>query len=231
MTDFVQYGSERIAYNILFVERKSLGITVYPNRSVEIKAPLNTTLEKIQEKVKKRAAWILKQQDYFLSFEPRITNRKFVSGETHYYLGRQYQLKVIDSAINKVKYTGRFIEVYVTERANVKEQLQQWYRAKAEIWFRKLADKHIERFKKYNVEPQKVELKKMENRWGSCSSKGRVLLNPELIKAPKACIEYVIIHELCHLVYRDHTKEFYNLQTHEMPDWQKWKMKLETLLA
>lgn len=231
MTGFVQYGSEKITYNILFVERKSLGITVYPNRNVEIKAPLDTALVKIQEKVKKRAAWILKQQDYFLSFEPRITNRKFVSGETHYYLGRQYQLKVIDSAINKVKYTGRFIEVYVTERANVKEQLQQWYRAKAEIWFRKLADKHIERFKKYNVEPQKVELKKMENRWGSCSSKGRILLNPELIKAPKACIEYVIIHELCHLVYRDHTKEFYNLQTHEMPDWQKWKMKLETLLA
>ncbi|OSY87653.1 metal-dependent hydrolase [Tenacibaculum holothuriorum] len=231
MTGFVQYGSEKIMYNILFVDRKSLGITVYPNRNVEVKAPLNTTLDKIQKKVKKRASWILKQQDYFLSFEPRITNRKFVSGETHYYLGRQYQLKVINSDINKVKYTGRFIEIYVTERGNVKEQLQQWYREKAEIWLKKLADKHIERFKKYNAEPKKVELKRMENRWGSCSSKGRILLNPDLIKAPKACIEYVIIHELCHLVFRDHTTEFFNLQTHEMPDWQKWKMKLETLLA
>jgi len=71
----------------------------------------------------------------------------------------------------------------------------------------------------------------MKFRWGSCSTSGRILLNPELIKAPKACIEYVIIHELCHLVHRDHTKAFFNLQTREMPDWEKWKEKLELLLA
>jgi hypothetical protein len=81
------------------------------------------------------------------------------------------------------------------------------------------------------VKPIKLEINKMKFRWGSCSTSGRILLNPELIKAPKACIEYVIIHELCHLVHRDHTKAFFNLQTREMPDWEKWKEKLELLLA
>lgn len=231
MMDFIQYGSEKIEYSIHFVDRKSLGIKVFPNRKIEIKAPLHTPLDKIQEKVRKRAPWILKQKDHFLSFEPRITERKYISGETHLYLGRQYQLRVIKADTNKVKYTGRFLEVYTTDKSKAQSLLENWYLQKAKIWLKKLSQIHIQRFKKYQVEPNKLEIKKMKYRWGSCSSKGRILLNPELIKAPKACIEYVIIHELCHLIHRDHTKAFFNLQTHEMPDWEKWKMKLETLLA
>ena len=72
---------------------------------------------------------------------------------------------------------------------------------------------------------------KLEKRWGSCTPKGKIILNPELIKAPKGCIEYVIIHELCHLIHHDHTQKFIDLQTKEMKDWEKWKMKLEKLLA
>jgi predicted metal-dependent hydrolase len=71
----------------------------------------------------------------------------------------------------------------------------------------------------------------MPTRWGSCTPKGKIILNPELIKAPKGCIEYVIIHELCHLVHHDHTQKFIDLQTKEMQDWEKWKNKLEKLLA
>ena len=71
----------------------------------------------------------------------------------------------------------------------------------------------------------------MPKRWGSCTPMGKIILNPELIKAPKACIEYVIVHELCHLIYRDHNQKFFDLQTKEMPDWEKWKMKLEKLMA
>lgn len=79
--------------------------------------------------------------------------------------------------------------------------------------------------------PSKIEIGKMQNRWGSCSTKGKILLNPELIKAPKVCIEYVIVHELCQLVHRDHTKAFFDIQQTEFPEWKKWKNKLEVLLA
>jgi predicted metal-dependent hydrolase len=74
-------------------------------------------------------------------------------------------------------------------------------------------------------------LREMPTRWGSCTPNGKIILNPELIKAPKGCIEYVIIHELCHLIHHDHTRKFIDLQTREMQDWEKWKMKLEKLLA
>jgi len=102
---------------------------------------------------------------------------------------------------------------------------------KAKTWFENIAAPLVERFKKHQVAPQNLEIRKMQYRWGSCSSNGIILLNPELIKAPRVCIEYVIIHELCHLVYRDHTKEFFDLQQREFPEWKKWKNKLENTLA
>ncbi len=227
----IQFGSETINYNLHFVERKTLGITVQPNRDVIVKAPNGSSINKIESKIRKKAPWILKQRSHFLSFEPRITERKYVSGETHLYLGRQYQLKVIISDLERVKYTGRFIEVYAEDRKNVKKLLDNWYKEKANYWFYKLLEPLVERFKKYNVSPEKIEINQMKYRWGSCSTKGRILLNPELIKAPKMCVNYVIIHELCHLVYRDHTKDFFRLQSQEMPDWEKWKYKLEHTLS
>ncbi|MDD7915488.1 M48 family metallopeptidase [Polaribacter ponticola] len=174
---------------------------------------------------------MLKQQDYFLSFEPRKTIRKYVSGESHFYLGRQYQLILIDSDEKTVKNIGGKIEIRTHNFDNAEKLLEAWYLNKSKKWFHNIAEPLINQFKKYQVEPKKIEIRKMQNRWGSCSTKGRILLNPELIKAPKACIEYVIIHELCHLVHRDHTKAFFDLQQKEFPEWKKWKNKLEVLLA
>lgn len=227
----ITYGSEDIVYTLYFRDRKTLGITVNPDRSIEVNAPIGSDLEKINKKIHKRAAWILKQQDHFLTFEPRNTKRKFVSGESHLYLGRQYQLLIVKSEKEKVEHTGRNIEVRTNDTDNVEKLLETWYLEKSKIWFHKIALPLIEHFKKHKVEPSKIEIRKMQNRWGSCSVKGQILLNPELIKAPKACIEYVVIHELCHLVHRDHTQAFFDLQQKEFPEWKKWKNKLEVLLA
>lgn len=231
MVKTIKYGSEAISYSVEFTERKTLGISVYPDRATIVKAPIDSSMEKIEQKVRKKAAWILKQQDYFLSFEPRTTPRKFVSGETHLYLGRQYQLKVIIDTNEFVKYTGRFIEVHTSNKNSVSDLLNTWYSEKAKIWFPVLAEPLINRFKKYGVVPKTIDIKAMQYRWGSCSAKGRILLNLELMKAPKACIQYVIVHELCHLVHRDHTAAFFKLQDREFSEWKKWKEKLEKLLA
>lgn len=109
--------------------------------------------------------------------------------------------------------------------------LTQWYRGKAKEKFSEIAEPIIQRFKKYNIEPSGVYILEMSKRWGICTLGNKIILNPQLIKAPKACIEYVITHELCHLVYHDHTQKFLDLQTKEMPGREKWKMKLEKLLA
>jgi predicted metal-dependent hydrolase len=231
MTAHIQFGSKQIDFKLEYSNRKSLGITVTSDMCVEVKAPVNTSLEKIKEKLKKKAPWIIKQQGYFLSFHPKTPARKFVGGETHLYLGRQYLLKVSLGKQNGVKYKGGFIEVIAKDKTKTKELLNAWYKEKAKDKFAEIAEPIIQRFKKYNVEPNNIYIQIMPTRWGSCTERGKIILNPELIKAPKACIEYVIIHELCHLVHRDHTQKFIDLQTKEMPDWEKWKMKLEKMLA
>jgi predicted metal-dependent hydrolase len=231
MKDTIQFGSATIEYLLSFSERKSLGITVTPGLEVLVKAPEGTPIEAIRARIKKKAPWILKQQSFFLSFHPKMPARRYVSGETHLYMGRQYRLKVTEGKKEAVHYRGRFIEVTTAKKDKVEALMKQWYREKAKAKFAELAEPLIQRFKNYGVEPSALYIQDMPRRWGSCTPKGKIILNPELIKAPRPCIEYVIVHELCHLVHHDHTQKFFDLQTKEMPDWPKWKDKLERLLA
>ena len=231
MTDSIEYGSKRIEFHLDFSDRKSLGITVTPDLAVFVKAPIDTSIEKVKEKLRKKAPWIIKQQSFFLTFHPKMAERKFVGGETHLYFGRQYRLKIIIEVPESVKLKGKFIEVTTLDKARVKQLVSDWYLQNAKKKFHAIALELIDKFKTYKVEPDSIVLRDMPTRWGSCTAKGKIILNPELIKAPKGCIEYVIIHELCHLIHHDHTQKFIDLQTKEMPDWEKWKMKLEKLLA
>jgi predicted metal-dependent hydrolase len=230
-TTNTQFGSKQITFHLVFSGRKTLGITVTPEMEVLVKAPVDATLEKIKEVVRKKAPWIIKQQSYFLAFYPKTTPRKYIGGETHLYFGRQYRLKIIHAKGNQVRYKGRYLEVTTSDKSKVKGLILEWYKVHAKQRFADIAEPLIERFKKYNVEPKGIYILDMKKRWGSCTAKGKIILNPELIKAPRVCIEYVIIHELCHLVHHDHTNRFIELQTKEMPDWEKWKTKLENLLA
>ena len=231
MKTHVQFGSTRIDYLLEYSDRKTLGITVTPELTVLVRAPHDAAPDKIREKVRKRAPWIIKQQSFFLSFHPKTPPRRFVSGETHLYLGRQYRLKIETSAVESVKLKGGFIEVSTADKSRTKKLLGDWYLRNAKTKLIKTAVPLIEKFKKHDVEPSEIVFREMATRWGSCTAKGKIILNPELIKAPKGCIEYVIIHELCHLIYYDHTQKFIDLQTREMPDWERWKSKLEKILA
>ena len=231
MTAAIQFGSKTIDFRLEYSDRKSLGITVTPEMEVLVKAPTDTTIEKVKEKIRKKAPWIIKQQSFFLSFHPKTAQRKYISGETHLYLGRQYRLKIHIGNEESVKLKGKFIEVTTPEKSKVKDLLNDWYLRHARSKFHEIAKPLIDKFKKYKVEPSSIVLREMATRWGSCTPRGKIILNPELIKAPKGCIEYVIIHELCHLIHHDHTQKFIDLQTKEMKDWEKWKLKLEKLLA
>ena len=238
MTSAIQFGSKKIDFRLEYSNRKTLGITVNPDLSVIVKAPVDTSLEKVKEKLRKKAPWIIRQQSFFLYFHPKAPARKFIGGETHLYLGRQYQLKVKSEKLKvkseEAKLHGRFLEIYTQDKSKVKDIVEEWYLSKAKYKFHLIAKPLFENFKsKHNLSlfTYHLSLRNMPTRWGSCTPKGKIILNPELIKAPKGCIEYVIIHELCHLVHHDHTQRFIDLQTKEMPDWEKWKNKLEKLLA
>lgn len=228
--DYIQYGATIIDYVIEFAQRKTLSICVNPDSSVCLRAPIDATLEQIQLKVHKRASWILKQKRFFESFGTSTTKRQYISGESHLYLGRQYMLRVKESNVNEVHYQNNIIEIECRHKKDAGILLQTWYRQRANVKFQEYAQPIIEQFSIYGVKPQSLSIKKMDKRWGYCTIDGHITLNPRLICAPRCCIEYVITHELCHLIYRSHNKEFYALLTKEMPHWEKWKNKLERIL-
>lgn len=229
--DHIQYGATIIDYDIEFAQRKTLSICVNPDCTVCLKAPVDVTLEQIQQKVHKRASWILKQKRFFESFGTSTTKRQYISGESHLYLGRQYMLRVKESNVNAVHYQNNIIEIECRHKKDAGILLQTWYRQRANIKFQEYAQPIIEQFSVYGVKPQSLSIKKMDKRWGYCTIDGHITLNPRLICAPRCCIEYVITHELCHLIYRSHNKEFYALLTKEMPHWEKWKNKLERIMV
>lgn len=229
----LDYGSKRIEYNLSFATRKSLGIKVLPDGVVKVIAPNDTSIIDINKKVKSKANWILKQQAFFCSYKPHTPERKYVNGETHLYLGRQYKLQIIDDTINEIKiYRGAMI--IKTKKSNpeyLEKKLNEWYKKKAILHFDEILNSSLLKFNKYKLEKPVIDIRLMQKRWGSCTKSGKIILNTELIKAPKGSIEYVVIHELCHLVHYNHNKAFYDLQNSLSPDWGKWKEKLELALS
>jgi predicted metal-dependent hydrolase len=232
--DKLQYGTTTITYSLEYMNRKTLGIKVYPDKSVQVLAPHNTTSEEAKKKVKTKAAWILKQQDFFLSFHPLTPERKYVSGETHLYLGKQYVLKLIESTNQNVKLHAGRLEVFVNDKENKTEVellLKKWYKSKAVKHFQELYENNLNLTISFNKKPTSLKYRWMSKRWGSCDKNGGIHLNLELIKAPRKCIEYVLIHEFCHLAHHDHSKAFYELLEKLYPKWKEIKNKLEKLMV
>jgi predicted metal-dependent hydrolase len=227
----VTYGSARIDFLLCRRLRKTLAITVHPDLRVEVIAPLDADESAVLERVRKRARWILRQQRQFLSWMPKPMPRRYHSGETHRYLGKQYRLKVIVGISAKVCIKGSFIEVHRLtgqDAIAVKKFLTAWYRQRAEARFKQEMAKALKRLRVHTLPEPKLRLLRMPKRWGSCTSKGEIQLNPELIKAPGLCIEYVIIHELCHLKHPNHSAAFFRMLDAVLPDWRERKQRLES---
>lgn len=233
MKEQIQFGSKTIAFVLSFVQRKSLTIKVHPDASVEVLAPIDADKSKVLSKVKSKAPWILKQVEQFNTYKPGTPVRRYLNGETHLYLGRQYRLKIIEDNTNAVKaYRGQLIvHTTNTNKEYVASMLQKWYKERAAIVFAEMLMEVLPKFKKYKLQMPVLSIRTMSKRWGSCTPSGKIILNTELIKAPKGSIEYVMIHELAHLVHHNHTKAFYDVQNRLLPDWKKWKDKLEYCLA
>ncbi|MCX6132624.1 MAG: SprT family zinc-dependent metalloprotease [Ignavibacteriales bacterium] len=227
----IEFGSKKIEYLLFFNHRKTLGITVTPELQVLVKAPAGAPAVRVDQIVRRRAPWILKQRDYFLAFYPKQPPKRYLSGETHLYLGKQYRLKVKKGKTELVRLIGKYFTVVSHKPSDVKSLMKEWYWFHAECRFEEILEVWLPRFRTMHVQPTELQLREMPKRWGSCTTKGKIILNPELIKAPRRCIEYVIVHELCHLVHRNHNRDFVDLQARILPDWELWKDRLERFLA
>jgi len=230
----ITHGVNTINFSLERKERKAIKISVSPDLSVKVLAPEEVSIDKIKEKVKKRTLWIKRNIEYFRKLPPKMPKREYVSGETFIYLGKQYRLKVLTGKKPSLKLKNGFLFLKTANKDNFKEKenlVLGWYRDKAHIKYLNLLDKHLGTLNKHGIDKPQLKVKLLKSRWGSCSTKtNTITLNAELIKAPSHCIDYVVMHELCHLKYATHDKRFYSFLTKVMPDWKKRKERLEKVV-
>jgi predicted metal-dependent hydrolase len=228
----IEFGRETIHYEVCFLPtRQTLGIEVHPDQRVVVRAPLGCEVDVIAQRVHRRAAWISRQIADFQRYTPRTPPRQYVSGETHLYLGRQCRLKVETGDVATVRLSRGKLVVTMPGKPDaerVKVMLQRWYLARAKAVFGEVLDTCLPHFK--GLPPPRLIVRTMQSRWGSLSQAGTMTLNANLVRASRACIEYVVTHELCHQQYRDHDTRFFRLLTRKMPDWEQRKQRLEAAL-
>jgi predicted metal-dependent hydrolase len=228
----IQYGTTEIEYELSYKDRETLAINVHPDKKVTVEAPTDSEFEEVEKRVLKRAAWIVKQQREFDRYYFDLPPRQYVSGETHRYLGRQYRLKVIQTEEQEtIKMDRGRIMVFTKQphdRDRVKKILQDWYRAHAQTIFKERLEMWLPRFERFDLGKFELTIRIMKSQWGSCTQKGKITLNLKLIHVPKHLIDYVIVHEICHLVEHNHSSAFYALMSRIMPDWEEKREKLNS---
>ncbi len=231
----VRYGDEIIRYTLRHrPERKSgrVAIHVEPDGRVLVDAPEGAPDWQVRDAVTARARWIHGHLAAIRRRRAQVLPREYVSGESLLYLGRRYCLKVVIRGEDSpsVRIRGGYIQVFVHQRnpEAVRVALNDWYRGRARIVFgERLAA--IASSLRWMREAPPLRLQVMKVQWGSCSPGGRLTLNPHLVKVPRECIDYVLLHELCHLKEHNHSKSFYRLLERQLPQWRRKKERLDEL--
>lgn len=229
----VIYGSKIIEFEVQRKRVKNINLNVRPDMTIVVSAGEKVPLNYILGFVKSKAPWIIKNVGYFKEVQSERTSEKlYLSGESFKYLGRQYRLKVEEiEGPEGVKYYQGYIYLFINDKKDYrrKEKLvNEWYRVKANEKFNESLDRMYEVVKKYGIKKPEIQIRTMKARWGSCiTEKQSILLNGDLIKAPKLCIDYVVLHELIHFKYRNHGADFYDFIASLMPDWKQRKEILD----
>ena len=230
----VIYGDSPIQFSVSYRNHLSdkVAIHVQPDGRVLVDAPHGSKAPGIKAAVLKRARWILKQLKQQQALQRHTAPRQYISGETHWYLGRRYLLKVRPSdhseATTKLARGRLTVSLPAIAPAAVEAALDEWYRERAIAIFQQRLEAIASELSWVKQLPP-WQLRPMKKQWGSCSPKGRISLNPMLIKAPRQCIDYVILHELCHLKHHNHSDKFFRLLKRTMPNWEATKQKLDNM--
>lgn len=231
---YIIYGDEKIIFECLprHSNINRVLIKVHPDCRVIVLAPKDTEGQAVLVAVKKRARWIYEKLREFRVQNQYAFPKKYVSGESHYYLGKRYMLKIIENSNVPpyVKLLRGKLEISICKKNTDQIQilLFDWYKIKAREIFAKRLSAVLEQTL-WIKNPPLMRLLAMKTQWGSCSPRGRLTLNPHLIKAPRECIDYVILHELCHIAEHNHSKRFYRLMHQVMPTWEKTKKHLDEM--
>lgn len=221
----IQFGTRTIPFEVIYRKRKTLEIGVEPPDRVTVVAPADTPKDVILQKVRSRAAWIVQKLFLFQRMEVQPIKREYVNGESFLYLGRNYSLQlIVDPNIKKPEvklYQGKF---YVTtpdrNEQRIRRAMEQWYRSKT-------LEKVMERISYYqryfDRKPAAVRVKEQQKRWASCTARNELLFNWRCVMAPSPVLDYIVVHEMCHMYHKNHSRDFWELLASILPDYEDRK--------
>lgn len=232
----VYYGDQRIYFELIRKNVKHINLTVHPNQTIVVSANESVKVAEVEEFVKSKGRWIVSQLHYFEQTAPfKKIPREYVTGETFRYLGRQYRLQVKESQDEYVRFFRGTIEMYVQNQSHFsrkKQLLENWYDERRHIIFNEAKERMYSLVKVYDVTLPALEARQMKSRWGSyLPNTNKIILNKDLIIAPRFCIDYVVLHELLHTKFPDHDYHFLRHLQLLMPDWKERKRILDEEVA
>lgn len=232
----VQYGQQEFTFELIRKNVKHINLTVQPDKTIFVSAHEDVELNEIKAFVQSKGRWIMSKLNYFQRHAPyEKIPREYVTGETFRYLGRQYQLRVIEAEEDHVRYFRGTIEMYVQEVNNFrkKEQfLEKWYDQRREVVFQDSLNRMYGYVSMEDIKYPLLGTRQMKLRWGSyLPRRNKIILNKDLIIAPRFCIDYVVLHELLHFKYPNHDFNFFNQLQILMPDWKERKRILDEEVA
>ena len=213
----LQFGDQQFAYRVRRTNRKkTIGITVKASWEVILHVPYRTPEEKIRQVVRKKAGWIVKRLQHLAESPKAYPAKEYISGEQLLYLGRSYRLKIEQTTGNGCTtpaLIGRRLCLSVGEKLDGQKK-RETIKNRLKTWYGQQADRIIkERVKRYapllEAHPAEIKIRDQKTRWGSCSTSGTIRFNWRVVLAPMKIIDYVVVHELCHLKVKNHSREFW----------------------
>lgn len=228
------YNEQQISYELIRKNVKNINLRIRADGSVTVSANRNVSEIVVEEFIIKKAGYIIASIAKFHELKLYApTPKEYVSGESFYLLGKNLRLKVLEDPNEDIYSDGIYLYLKVKDKDNFasKEKVvTKYFDEQCMKCFKEILIEMLSIFSKYGVELPTLKIRNMETRWGSClPKKGVVTLNKRLIEAPRNCIEYVILHEYCHFIHPNHSKQFYAFVSMLMPDWKERKKVLESI--
>lgn len=236
---YLLYHKELIKINVIYRKRKNISIRIIPKDKIDIISPKSVPNSFLKEVIIKKKDWILKTLDKYKNISQEFyEERQFVDGEIFYYLGKEYKLKLIcdKNILNKNKNYCHIslhkenivIKINNYDKELIRSKIKRWYKIESE----KVVLSRIEYLKQNNqiirtLNPNIIKIKEQKKRWGSCTSQKSIYINSRISMARLDVIDYIIIHEFCHLVHMNHSKDFYELVKKIMPNYKKCEIWLK----
>ena len=219
-----------LEFIVTYSRRRTIGISVHPDSSVIVRVPYLTSQKTIERIVKEKYDWVLRHRDNYRKLDHSNLKRSFTNGEIHLFRGNNSPLEIEKSAKSYIHFFDSTIQIGIDRTEDsvaVKKVLYNGYKNEALKHFPELMSKVLMEHENQGFKPKGLVVRTMKRRWGSCSNKGIITLSTELIKLSDIYIEYVIIHELCHLEHHNHGPKFYELLSEVFPDWKSVRKELK----